>query len=309
MSSSPRPLRRVLVTGATGLVGRRLCSSLAADGIEVVVLSRDADSARRRLPGCTAHAWDPIEDAPPLAAFDGVDAVVHLAGEPVEGRWTPSKKRLIRESRVQGTANLVSAIGRLDEDARPSVLVSASAVGFYGETGDDERTEASPPTGEFLSEVCEAWENSASSAEALGVRVVRLRIGLVLDPEGGALGRMLPIWRMALGGAMGGGRQWMAWIHRSDLVGLVRFALDNDVSGPLNATSPNPVRQVEFAKLLGDAVGRPAFLPAPGFALKLALGEFSVEVLGSRRVIPARALEAGFTFRFETLEEALSDLL
>jgi uncharacterized protein (TIGR01777 family) len=227
----------------------------------------------------------------------------------VDGRWTTAKKRRIRQSRVQGTANLVSGIARLPEGERPKVLVSASAIGYYGETGDEEKTEDSPSADEFLAEVCAAWETTAQGAEALGVRVVRLRIGLVLDPDGGALGKMLSLWRLALGGPMGGGRQWAAWIHRDDLTRLVCFALSRSVSGALNATAPQAVRQADFAKALGVAVGRPAFVPAPAFALKLALGEFAVEVLGSRRVVPKRTLEVGFEFRFPELAGALEDLL
>jgi len=300
---------RVLITGGTGLVGRRLAASLLASGTEVVLLSRDADAARAKVPGADAHAWAPEEGPPPAEAFAGVDGVVNLAGEPVDGRWTAVKKGRIRESRVAGTANLVTAIQRLPEEARPRVLVTASAIGYYGDTGDDAKGEDASPADEFLSEVCAAWEAAAKGAEALGVRVVALRIGLVLDPHGGALGKMLPLWKAGLGGPMGGGRQWVAWIHRDDLTDLIRFALESDVAGTLNATSPNPVRQAEFAKTLGAAVNRPAFLPAPGFALKVALGEFSVEVLGSRRVVPNRTLSAGFTFAFPTLEGALADLL
>ncbi len=300
---------RVLITGGTGLVGRRLAAALIEDGSEVVVLSRDAAAARERVPGAEAFDWAPEEGPPPTEAFAGVDAVVNLAGEPVDGRWTAVKKGRIRESRVAGTANLVTALARLPDDARPGVLVSASAIGYYGETGDDEKTETSPSADEFLGEVCASWEAAAEAAEGLGLRVVRLRIGLVLDPSGGALAKMLPLWKLGLGGPMGGGRQWVAWIHRADLVRLIRFAIGSDVSGPLNATSPHPVRQAELAAALGRALGRPAFMPAPAFALKVALGEFSVEVLGSRRVVPDRTLAVGFEFAFPTLEAALEDLL
>ncbi len=304
----PGAVKRVLITGGTGMIGRRLTAALVADKIEVRLLSRNAEAAEERSTGVTAFTWNPDELAP-VEAFDGVQAVIHLAGEPVDGRWTAAKKRRIRDSRVSGTANLVAALGRLDEAARPAVLVSASAIGYYGETGDDAKPETAPAADEFLSEVCSAWETAATGAEAHGLRVVRLRIGLVLDPDGGALGKMLPLWKLGLGGPMGSGRQWMAWIHRDDLVALMRFAIDTDVSGALNATAPTPVRQADFSKALADELGVRAFLPAPTFALKIALGEFSVEVLGSRRVVPERTQEVGFVYRYPRLEDALAELL
>jgi uncharacterized protein (TIGR01777 family) len=237
-----------------------------------------------------------------------MDAVVHLAGETIAGRWTPEKKKRIYESRVQGTHRLVDAISTLDE--RPKVLISASAVGYYDDRGDDVLTEDAPPGGGFLSRVCRDWEREAQRAEELGLRVVRLRFGIVLGPGGGALQTMLPLFKLGLGGPLGSGRQWWSWVHRDDVVGLIELALKNEeLSGPANATAPNPIRQREFAKTLGRVLKRPAVLPAPAFALKLTLGEFANELLASTRAIPKRAQELGYRFEYAELEGALCQIL
>jgi uncharacterized protein (TIGR01777 family) len=295
----------VLVTGATGLVGPRVVSALLARGDTVTVLSRNPDSARARLGDVRAIGWSPPTVA--AEALHGVDGVVHLAGEPVPGRWTEDKKRRIHDSREHGTKALVDAIAAAE--SRPSVLVSASAIGWYGDRGDEVLVEASGPGDDFLAGVCKAWEEAAAGVEAHGVRRVSLRIGLVLDPDGGALGEMLPMAKLGLAGPLGGGRQWWSWIHRDDLVAMLLAALDGDWSGAYNATAPNPVTQGAFAKAVGAVLGRPAFLPAPAFALRIALGGFSAEILTSKKILPQRAQEAGFAFRFSDLDPALKDLL
>lgn len=292
---------RIGVTGATGLVGQALTRSLERDGVEVAAFSRDP----KRLPTAqqrNARTWPP---RPEDVALDGI---VHLLGEPVAGRWTRAKKDAIRASRVDGTRRLVDAIEALPAERRPRVLVSASAIGLYGDRGDEVLTETSSPGSDFLADVCVQWEREAARAESLGVRTVMLRIGLVMSREGGALGAMLPAFRMGLGGSMGSGAQWWPWIHIDDLVGLVRLALEREeLRGPLNATAPSPERQRDFAKVLARVLGRPAFLPAPAFALRAALGAFSEELLASRRVLPESAQKAHFSFRFTRLEDCLRD--
>ncbi len=293
---------RVLVTGATGFVGRRVCASLLARGDSFVVVSRDPSRAQGAVPGAR-------EVVAPGAAVTGADAVVNLAGEPVAGRWTAKKKQAIEASRVEGTARLVESIARVPEEQRPKVLVSASAIGLYGDRGEEILDESSREGDDFLARVCIGWEREAQKARALGVRVVLLRIGLVMGREGGALEAMQPLFAAGLGGPLGSGQQWWPWIHVDDLVSLVLFAIDReDLDGPLDGTAPTPVRQREHARVLGKVLRRPAFLPAPAFALRTMLGEFSVELLASRRVMPKRALELGYAFAHPELEPALASL-
>jgi uncharacterized protein (TIGR01777 family) len=241
-----------------------------------------------------------------LEALEGVDAVVHLAGEGLVGRWTERKKRAIRESRVDGTRNLVTAMASVDP--RPRTLISMSATGYYGDEGDEPLTEDSPPGRGFLADMVGAWEGEAARAEGLGVRVALLRTGIVLG-RGGALRRLLPAARLGLGGPMGSGRQWWSWVHIRDFAGLVKLALETDLSGPILVASPSPVRQRDLARTLGRLLHRPAWTPAPAWALRLALGEVSSELLWSRRVAPRRAQEGGYGFLFPELEPALRDLL
>jgi uncharacterized protein (TIGR01777 family) len=298
---------RILVTGATGLIGRRAVARLVASGHTVTALSRDPEGARAHLPDLSdAWAWRQGEVTPPLAAF-ACDAVLHLAGESVAGRWTAAKKARILESRREGTRELVAAIERSPD--RPAALVSASAVGFYGERGDEELTEASPRGGGFLADVCAAWEAEAQAAEALGLRVLRLRFGLVLDADGGVLGESLPLARAGLGGPLGSGRQWWPWVHRDDVVAAIAAGLEGDASGVWNVAAPGAVRQRDFARALGRTLGRPAVLPAPAFALRLVLGGFADEPLLSRLVRPAAPLAAGFAFAWPELAPALQDLV
>jgi hypothetical protein len=294
----------VLVTGATGLVGRRLVRSLLADRVPVRAVSRGASGAG--LPsGALAVQWDGVRV--PAAQLAGCDAVVHLAGEPVfGGLLTSARRERIRASRVDSTRALVDAIGALAPGERPKTLVCASAVGYYGSRGDELLEESAPPGRGFLADVCVAWEEAARGAAAHGVRVVSLRIGIVLAREGGALVPMARAFKLGLGGRLGDGRQWFPWIHVDDLVALVDAAItDVRYAGAVNAVAPNPVRNAELTRELARAVRRPALIPVPGFALRALLGELADELLGSRRAVPARANAAGFRFRVETLPRAL----
>jgi uncharacterized protein (TIGR01777 family) len=300
---------RALITGATGFVGRHLLAQLPGT---VHVLSRDAAKAERTLAkfDVRAFAWDSTGDAPiPAAAFDGVDVVFNLAGESIaEGKWTDEKKRRIRDSRVVGTRRLVEAISVLEP--RPRTLVSASAVGWYGDCGDRLLTEDEPPASDFLGSVCVEWEREAMRAEAAGLRVVTPRLGVVLGRDGGALEKMLPVFKWGAGGKLGSGEQYIPWIHIEDLVRLLLFAAAHEsLSGPVNATSPNPVTNAHFTKAMGEATHRPTLFGAPKFALKALAGEMSDLLLYSQRVIPAKALAAGFTFLHPEIEGALEELI
>ena len=304
-----RPMR-VLVTGATGFVGRLLVPALVGAGHEVVVVSRDPDRSKALLPDVSeAHAWAPRAERAPADAVR-VDGVIHLLGENVAGRWTASKRERISGSRKEGTRNLVEAIAALPAEERPRVLVSASAVGYYGERGESEITEETEPGTDFLADVCRDWEAEAVVAESVGLRVVRMRMPLLVDPSGGALEQMLPLAKAGLGGPLGSGRQWWCWVSAADVVQFAVAAVGEErFAGAYNLCAPNPVRQKEFAATLGRVLGRPAFLPAPTFVLKTVLGAFSVEVLGSKRQIPARLLAMDWEFRDPELEPALRRML
>jgi uncharacterized protein len=296
---------KITISGASGLIGRRLLKTLSAEGHILHVLSRHAGT---NLPGgVRLSAWDPSKGEPPADSLRDADAVIHLTGEPVAQRWSEDVKRRIRDSRVTGTRNLVTAMKKLERP--PAVLVSSSAIGYYGSRGDEILTETAAPGSGFLPEVCAAWEGEARAAEALGTRVVTVRTGIVLDTRGGALPRMLPPFRMGVGGRLGSGKQWMSWIHLQDLVSLYQLALDQPLRGAMNGVAPYPVNNADFTRALATAVHRPAFLPVPGFALKVLFGEMSEVLLGSQRVAPKVAEAAGFRFRFPQLEPALADLL
>jgi uncharacterized protein len=300
---------RVLVTGATGLIGRAVCDALLARGEEVVGLSRDPERARSTNPTVSWFAWDPANERPPAAALEGVDAVVNLVGEEINQRLTDEAKVRIRESRIRGTKNLVDAM--LAATPNPRTLVSQAAIGIYGDRGEAVVDESTPPADGFLATVVVDWETEARKAEAGGIRVVIFRTGLVLDPNGGLLGQLVPPFRFGVGGPLAGGEFYMPWIHRDDEVGLILWALDNAaVSGTLNATAPNPVTNRQFSKALGKALHRPAVVPAPRFAIVAMRGrELTEQITGSFRVIPRRARDLGYVFRHPDLLPALEDLL
>lgn len=259
-----------------------------------------------------AYDWDAQKTVAPPQAFEGVDTIYHLAGEPIaEGRWTAEKKVKLRESRVAGTRHLVDALARLSPADRPQVLVSASAVGYYGDRGDELLTESASPDQGFLGEICIEWERQAARAMELGIRVVMLRIGIVLGQGGGALAQMVPAFKSWAGSRLGSGKQWVPWIHREDLVDLLLFAAEQPgLSGPVNAVAPNPVTNVEFTRLLAETLGTPTLLPpVPAFALKAMFGEFGAVLLASQRVVPQVASKAGFRFTFPELAPALRDIL
>jgi uncharacterized protein (TIGR01777 family) len=298
---------RVTITGASGLVGRRLVQALRERGDEVTVLSRSPDKTRAKL-GVEAVAWQASDEPAPAAALAGRDAVIHLAGEPVSQRWNDEVKRRIHDSRVAGTQNLVAGLREAED--RPRVLVSASGVGYYGPHGDERVTESDPASDDFLGQLCVEWEGAADSARELGLRVAYVRTGIALDGKGGALKTMLPPFKLGVGGPIGSGAQYMPWIHIDDLVGIYLAAVDGDEwTGALNGSAPEPVTQKAFANALGRAVHRPAFMPVPKVALKLLMGEMAEIATTGVRAVPERPLALGYQFRHTDLDEALRSAL
>lgn len=296
---------KITMSGASGLIGRRLLKALSSEGHTLQVLSRHAGT---NMPGnIKVWPWDPVKAEPPADAISDSDAIVHLAGEPVAQRWNADVKRKIRDSRVTGTRNLVQAMGRLAKP--PAALICASAIGYYGSRGNEQLTEESSAGSGFLAEVTRDWEAEAVRAEALGTRVVRVRIGIVLDSRGGALKKMLPPFRAGVGGKVGNGSQWMSWIHLDDLVGIFQVALESRIRGPMNGVAPYPVINSDFTKSLAAAVHRPAIFPVPGFVLKVIFGEMAEMLLGSQRVAAKAAEAAGYRFQYPQLPAALADLL
>ena len=300
---------KVLVTGASGTIGAALCDALLARGDTVAGLTRDPQRARGTNPSVVWHAWEPTLERPPAEAFAGVDGVVNLLGEKIDQRWTDDAKRRIMESRRTGTRNLVAAIAGLER--RPGVLASQSAIGFYGDRGE-EIVDESAPTGEgFDAEVVREWEAAAREVEASGVRLVIVRTGHVLAAGEGLLAELTTPFKLGVGGPIAGGRQYMSWIHVDDEVGLLLWALDNrEVSGVVNATAPKPVANREFSQALGKALGRPAVVPVPGFVLDLKFGrEFGAVLRGGQRVVPRRAQDLGYEFRYSEIDAALQSLV
>lgn len=302
--------RRLTVTGATGLLGPQLLAALSERGAHVTVLTRDPARARRALGDVEAVRWEPTDEPAPAEALAGRDAVVHLAGAPVAQRWSTKAKRAIRESRTIGTSNLLAGLARASENSgpeqRPRTLVSSSAIGYYGPHGEEPLDEDAPPGDDFLAQVCVEWEAAAAAATELGMRAVQVRTGIVLDRNGGALGKMLPPFRLGVGGPVAGGRQYMSWIHAEDVLGMVLAALaDERWSGPVNATAPEPVPNHDFSKALGRVLGRPSLLPVPGLALQALYGEMAEIVTTGARVLPAKALVLGYQFVHPQLEPAL----
>jgi uncharacterized protein len=296
---------KIAITGASGLIGRRLLKNLNAEGHTLHVLSRHAGT--NLPPGVKLFVWDAARGLPPTESLQDVDAVIHLAGEPVAQRWTAQARAAIRDSRVAGTHNLVQTLAKLGR--KPQVLVCGSATGYYGSRGDEALTESAAPGDDFLARLCVDWEKEAQAAETLGVRVVRVRTGLVLDARGGALQRMLPPFRMGVGGKLASGKQWMSWIHLDDLAAMFQFAIANSVRGAWNGTAPNPAINADFTRALAAAVHRPAIFPMPAFALRLLFGEMSEVLLASQRALPKAAESAGFNFRYPELAPALAAVL
>jgi hypothetical protein len=295
---------QVAVTGSTGLIGTALCAALRVGGARVIRLVRSPGG------GADEVVWDPAAGTLDAERLRGVDAVVHLAGEPIGSRrWSDEQKRRIRDSRVASTRLLVETLAGMREG--PRVLVCSSAVGFYGDRGPQLLTEDSPPGADFLARVCVAWEAAADPAREAGLRVVHLRTGVVLDPAGGALAKMLPLYRLGLGGRMGDGRQYLSWLTRDEAVGIITHALGSDeLAGPVNAVAPNPVTNAEFTAVLGRVLGRPAVMTVPRFGPRLLLGEMAEALLfASQRVLPQRLTADGYGFRAPLLEPALRDLL
>jgi uncharacterized protein (TIGR01777 family) len=292
------PLQRIAITGSTGLIGNALVGTLKSEGYTVQRLVRRPSRSAEEI------TWDPIAGTVDLEALAGVDAIIHLAGAGVgDKRWTKKYKSEILNSRLLGTTTIANAVNSI----KPSVFLSASAIGWYGETGNRAVIESDRAGDDFLAAVCREWEAAADLVQ--GVRTVKLRTGLVLDPTGGALGRMLPLFRVGLGGKLGSGKQWWSWITLHDQIRAIVFALENKIEGPINLTSPNPVTNQEFTAGLARALHRPALFPAPAIALRIALGGFSTEILGSKKVIPQALLDAGFTFDYPHIAPALAELV
>lgn len=305
---------RLFLTGSTGLIGHRLVHDRIERGDEIVLLTRDVqrashvfDATQTRI--STFVEGDPARPGSWQNALSGCDAVIHLAGAGLtDRRWSAAYKQTLQASRIDSSREVVSAIDKSSD--RPAVLVSASGIGYYGDRGDEELTEESSPGNDFLAQLCQAWETQAAEAERLGTRVVMLRIAPVLDARGGALRKMILPFKLFAGGPLGSGRQFFPWVHWRDLIGLINHALDHQrLRGPINAVAPQQIRQREFARALGRALGRPAFMPTPRLLLRLALGDVASSLLASQRAVPRKALESSYEFAFPNVEEALQALI
>jgi uncharacterized protein len=294
---------KILITGATGLLGSQLVPSLQKDGHSVVLLSRSPEKTKPLFPGTEVLPWDFVT---PIPSLPQVGATIHLAGEPLFAkRWSEPQKEVLRSSRIVSTRELVAAL----KQRPPQVFLCASAIGFYGDKGDEVLDERTAVGTDFLSTLCRDWEKQAQEATTAGIRTVNLRTGIVLAEKGGALKKMLPPFKLGAGGPLGSGRQWMSWIHLDDEIGLIKHALSRRIEGPMNLTAPNPVRNKDFAKALGEALHRPAVIPTPVFALKLLLGEVADVLIFSQRVQCRVAEATGYTFKFPDLGKALKSLI
>jgi len=304
---------KVFVTGGTGLVGSRLIARLRQRGDQVVVLTRRPAAARTQFADCTVVEGDPMQEGPWMDALADCDGVIHLAGENIFARrWNDAFQTLLVDSRLKSTANIVKALARNPRTPAGAgkVLVNASAIGYYGPHGDEEIDETGAPGNDFLARVCVDWEKAALAAQEHGVRVAIVRVGVVLDRGGGALAKMLTPFKLGVGGPVGSGKQWMSWVHNDDLAGIFLLALDNPAAtGPLNGTAPNSLTNRDFSKALGRALGRPAFLPTPAFGLRVMLGQVAEVITTGQRVLPRRALELGYPFKYPVIELALADVL
>jgi len=299
---------KVFITGGTGFVGTQITSRLIQDGHQVTILTRSSKGAKGSSPGISYLEGDPTKKGPWQEAIKTHDAVINLAGASIFSKWTEEHKKAIRESRVNTTRNIVE--GMPSHPERPFTLFSTSAVGYYGFCADEERTEESPPGNDFLARTAVEWEGEALKAREKGARVVITRFGIVMGEKGGALSQMIPLFKKYIGGPIGSGKQWFSWVHIKDLAEAFVFLIKHpEISGPVNVCSPNPVRNRDLAKALGKALHRPSFFPAPGFMVKLVLGEFGSVILEGQRVIPKRLLENGFVFRYPDIGKALQGIV
>jgi uncharacterized protein (TIGR01777 family) len=301
--------RKVVVTGASGMVGSALCNALLDLGDHVVGLSRDPEKSGQAQPAVEWFGWESTRERPPAEALDGADAVIHLAGEPINQRWNDEVKDRIARSRIKSTKNMAEAIST--SDSPPSVFLSGSAIGYYGDRGDELLYEDAGPGDDFLAGVVVEWEAAADTVTGVDTRVAKIRTGHVLDRTGGLLGELLTPFKMGIGGPIGSGKQYMSWIHRDDEVGILLWALENEAAvGPINATAPDPVTNKEFARKLGKAVSRPALMPIPGFAVDVLRGsEFGSVLREGQRVYPRLATENGYEFKQPDLAGAFANLL
>src|SRR4030042_2050712 len=298
---------KILITGGTGFVGTQLTSRLIKDNHEVTILTRSLKGAKGASPGISYLEGDPTKKGPWQEAIKNHDAVINLAGASIFSKWTEEHKKAIRESRVNTTQNIVEGIPSRPE--RPFTLFSTSAVGYYGFCGDEELVEDSPPGDDFLARIAKEWEGEALKAKDKGARVVITRFGIVLGEKGGALGQMIPLFKKYIGGPIGSGNQWFSWIHIKDLAEAFVFLTEHpEISGPVNLCSPNPLRNRDLAKALGKALHRPSFIPAPGFMIKLVLGEFGSVILEGQKVIPKKLLDNGFVFQYADIHDALQSI-
>lgn len=301
--------RTILVTGASGMIGSGLVNALIDRGDRVIGLSRNPEKASKAQPTATWHSWEPTMERPPEQALEGTDAVINLVGEPINQRWNDEVKDRIAKTRIKATSNLADTIAAVENP--PKSFISGSAIGFYGDRGDELLYEDADPGDDFLAGVVVDWEAAANAIGERGIRVATIRSGHVLDPRGGLLGELLTPFKLGVGGPIGGGDQYMSWIHRWDEIGILLWALDTETAeGPINATAPNPVTNKEFSKELGRAVGRPAIVPLPGFAMKAIRGsEFGQVLTEGQRVYPRNAIDLGYEFKQPELAGALAQLL